>query len=103
MRAESGIKRTYAIDPRQIVEQEMALMARSRAREGSSQQIAIATHDKSSVAALVDKAYKIRSAPSSILGSDDNLRRLIRLWFYQPVIYCDDSSSMTSCDNSTET
>lgn len=45
---------------------------------------------------LATKAAALRSNPNSNLGSLDNIKRLTRFSMYQPVIYCDDSGSMSN-------
>lgn len=47
------------------------------------------------LANLVENAKTLRNDPTTDLGKPDNIKRLIRLSLYHPVIYCDDSTSMT--------
>ncbi|KAH8647461.1 hypothetical protein BGZ60DRAFT_509545 [Tricladium varicosporioides] len=51
---------------------------------------------------LCEKAAKLKKNPKTSLKSDDNIRDLTRLSLYQPVIYCDDSSSMADRDGREE-
>ncbi|KZT11209.1 uncharacterized protein LAESUDRAFT_258401 [Laetiporus sulphureus 93-53] len=43
---------------------------------------------------LAKSAAALRNDPTTLLGSPKNIKRLIALSLYQPVIYCDDSGSM---------
>jgi uncharacterized protein YegL len=44
---------------------------------------------------LVENANALRDDPTTDLGKPENIKRLTRLSLYHPVIYCDDSTSMT--------
>ena len=44
--------------------------------------------------AIADKAAALRNDPDSVLGQPQNIKRLVTLSLYKPVIYCDDSGSM---------
>ena len=47
------------------------------------------------LAKLAEKASALRDDPTTDLGKPENIRRLTQLSLYHPVIYCDDSTSMT--------
>ncbi|KAF8810485.1 hypothetical protein BYT27DRAFT_7161751 [Phlegmacium glaucopus] len=47
------------------------------------------------LATLAEKAIALRDDPTTDLGNPENIKRLTQLSLYQPVIYCDDSTSMT--------
>jgi uncharacterized protein YegL len=47
------------------------------------------------LATLAEKAYALKEDPTTDLGKPENIRRLTQLSLYHPVIYCDDSNSMT--------
>ena len=44
---------------------------------------------------LAENANALREDPTTDLGKPENIKRLTRLSLYRPVIYCDDSTSMT--------
>ena len=44
---------------------------------------------------LAEKASALTEDPTTDLGESENIKRLTRLSLYHPVIYCDDSTSMT--------
>ena len=44
---------------------------------------------------LAENANTLRNDPTTDLGKSENIKRLTRLSLYHPVIYCDDSTSMT--------
>lgn len=44
---------------------------------------------------LAENANELRNDPTTNLGKFENIKRLTRLSLYRPVIYCDDSTSMT--------
>ncbi|EIN08708.1 hypothetical protein PUNSTDRAFT_143447 [Punctularia strigosozonata HHB-11173 SS5] len=47
---------------------------------------------------LASAANEVRADPTTDLGTEANIRRLVRLAYHQPVIYCDDSGSMETPD-----
>ena len=47
------------------------------------------------LATLAEKANALKDDPTTDLGKPENIKRLTQLSLYHPVIYCDDSSSMT--------
>ena len=47
------------------------------------------------LATLAEKANALKDDPTTDLGNPENIKRLTQLSLYHPVIYCDDSSSMT--------
>ncbi|KAF9818439.1 hypothetical protein IEO21_02788 [Rhodonia placenta] len=49
-------------------------------------------------ATLAQKAAALRDDPNTGLNTPNNLKRLIFLSLYQPIIYCDDSGSMAGGD-----
>jgi hypothetical protein len=50
----------------------------------------------------IENANKVNSDLDSDLNSPENMRRLARLALYQPIIYCDDTYSMTNHDGSSD-
>jgi hypothetical protein len=56
------------------------------------------SRDTPFIQTLAKKASELRNDPTTELGSPENLKRLVRLAIYQPVIYCDDSGSMKRRD-----
>jgi hypothetical protein len=48
------------------------------------------------LANLAEKANALREDPTTDLGNPENIKRLTQLSLYRTVIYCDDSSSMSS-------
>ena len=47
------------------------------------------------LATLAEKANALKDDPTTDLGKPENIKRLTHLSLYHPVIYCDDSNSMT--------
>ena len=47
------------------------------------------------LANIAENANTLRNDPTTDLGKPENIKRLARLSLYHPVIYCDDSTSMT--------
>ena len=47
------------------------------------------------LATLAEKANALKDDPTTDLGRPENIKRLTQLSLYHPVIYCDDSTSMT--------
>ncbi|KAF8907889.1 hypothetical protein CPB84DRAFT_1767818 [Gymnopilus junonius] len=48
---------------------------------------------------LAEKANALRGDPDTDLGKPENIKRLTQLSLYHPVIYCDDSGSMSPNNN----
>jgi hypothetical protein len=59
--------------------------------------------DEALLPKLLENAAKLSADPTTDLGAPVNLQRLTRLAYYQPVIYCDDSGSMTATDRLSDT
>ncbi|KAF2965997.1 hypothetical protein GQX73_g7583 [Xylaria multiplex] len=47
---------------------------------------------------VADNAVKLRENPTTDLGKPENVRKLITLSMYKPVLFCDDSRSMNTGD-----